>query len=44
MVAATRARRRVLLGLLGSGFAWSEDGDRQVGLEDVDVEPEGVEP
>jgi hypothetical protein len=44
MVAATRARRRTILGLLGSGFAWSEDGDRQVGLEDVDVEPEGVEP
>jgi hypothetical protein len=44
MVAATRARRRVLLGLLGSGFAWSQDGDQAVGLEDVqvvDVEPDG---
>jgi len=34
MVAATRARRRVILGLLGSGFAWTEDGDAQLGLED----------
>lgn len=36
MIATTRARRRVLLGLLGSGFAWSEAGDRQAGLEDGD--------
>jgi hypothetical protein len=34
MVAATRARRRTILGLLGSGFAWSEAGDRDLGLED----------
>ena len=33
-VAATRARRRAILGLLGTGFAWSEQGDREAGLED----------
>jgi hypothetical protein len=40
MVAATRARRRVLLGLLGSGFAWSADGDVAIGIEDVEPEAE----
>lgn len=39
MVAATRARRRVILGLLGSGFGWSEAGDAQAGLEDPEPEP-----
>lgn len=39
MVAATRARRRTILGLLGSGFSWSEAGDREAGLED-DPEPQ----
>lgn len=34
MVAATRARRRTILGLLGSGFAWIEAGEAQAGLED----------
>ena len=34
MIATTRARRRVILGLLGSGFAWTEQGDRELGLED----------
>jgi len=33
-IATTRARRRVLLGLLGTGFAWSEAGDHELGLED----------
>ncbi len=37
MVAATRARRRTILGLLGSGFGWIEAGERQLGLDDVDV-------
>jgi hypothetical protein len=37
MVAATRARRRVILGILGSGFSWSEQGDHELGLEDVDA-------
>jgi len=36
MVATTRARRRVILGLLGSGFAWSQEGDAALGLEDSD--------
>lgn len=40
MVAATRARRRVLLGLLGAGFAWVEEGDRQAGLEDLETDGE----
>jgi hypothetical protein len=41
MVAATRARRRALLGLLGSGFAWLQEAEAAVGLEDappVDLE------
>jgi hypothetical protein len=33
-IAATRARRRAILGLLGTGFAWSEQGDREAGVED----------
>jgi hypothetical protein len=38
-VATTRARRRVILGLLGSGFSWIEQGERELGLED-DPEPQ----
>jgi hypothetical protein len=37
MVAATRARRRALLGLLGSGFAWLAEAEAAVGLEDAAV-------
>jgi hypothetical protein len=38
MVAATRARRRSLLGLLGSGFAWIQDAEAAIGLEDAVAE------
>ena len=38
MVAATRARRRTILGLLGSGFAWIEAGEHQAGLDDEPTE------
>lgn len=37
MVASTRARRRTILGLLGSGFAWSQQGDVELGLEDPEA-------
>lgn len=37
-VASTRARRRAILGLLGTGFAWSERGDREAGLEDAEAD------
>jgi hypothetical protein len=39
MVASTRARRRTILGLLGSGFGWIEAGEAQAGLDD---EPENA--
>lgn len=38
MVAATRARRRTILGLLGSGFSWLEAGEAQAGLDDPEPE------
>lgn len=38
MVASTRARRRTILGLLGSGFSWIQEGELQAGLDD---EPAG---
>jgi len=37
MVATTRARRRVILGLLGSGFSWIEQGEQLAGLEDPEL-------